>query len=113
MILIIFGLSIGELVALFTFFALIIGAIVQLNVRIKGNEDGIKLVQETTDEKIEALKNSTENRINALEAGRKQNADNIETMRKENREDHKAIMDKLDSLLGYIPTKQTKRMKPT
>ncbi|MCK9429628.1 MAG: hypothetical protein M0R17_06450 [Candidatus Omnitrophica bacterium] len=111
-ILTLFNLTVSEVITTCGFVTVIIGGIIQANVRMRGNTLKISEVEKTTNQKIEALGRTTDARITslekttdakiiALENGRKQNAENIETMRKENREDHDKILSKLDSLMGF------------
>lgn len=68
------GLTFGQMLSVLTIIGGIIIAWVSINVRVA----------------------QAEVRIQQLEVGHDRNARNIEVIRLENREDHKAIMDKLD-----------------
>jgi len=71
------GLTFGQILSVLTIIGGIIIAWVSINVRVA----------------------QAEVRIQQLEIGHNLNARNIEVIRLENREDHKAIMDKLDEFL--------------
>lgn len=84
-----YGLTFGQILSLLSVIGAIILAWVSINVRIA----------------------QAEVRIEELEKGRVQNATSIETMRKENREDHQAIIIKLDQIQLLNLQNETKRGK--
>lgn len=96
------GLTVGETVSLLSFLVLVVGIAIQVNVRMKGNEDEIKALKESTDANIKALMETTNIRITVLETGRVENSNKIEGMRKENKEDHELIMTKIDALMNEL-----------
>jgi hypothetical protein len=71
------GLTFNQILALLSVIAAVFMAWLQINVRVA----------------------QAETRIDALEFGLKETTDVIETNRIENRDDHKAIMQKLDKLI--------------
>lgn len=77
------GLTFGQMLSVVTIIGSVIIAWVSINVRVA----------------------QAEIRIQQLEIGHDRNARNIEVIRLENREDHKAIMDKLDEFLQNAAVK--------
>lgn len=124
MLLMIFGLTVGEFVSVVTLLGAVIGAVVMFYNRVTKNEEEIKIVAKTSCDRIDALEKNTKERIDALEkttcsemkamirtteakieeleSGRKQNADNIALFRGELQEFRKETRDDLSRMFDIL-----------